>query len=238
MPIVEGRAFRDSDTRRRAVGRDHQRDVRQAGVAGTVGVGRIFMQRTERRPRNGRSPIVGVARDAKYRYISSANAPFIYVPMSQQPIPVMEFYVRHAPGRQVAQEIRTAMAQVEPNVPIVMLQSFDDAAVARPAAAEARGVDRGQRRHDRRLPRRAGAVRVDGVPGRAAHAEIAIRMALGASHRDMRTMVLRQAGDARRDRRRDRPCCWPPASARSRKRCWSACRRSIRCRSGARRCSS
>ena len=39
----------------------------------------------------------------------------------------MEFYVKHAPGRQVAQEMRTVMAQVESNVPIVMLQSFEDA---------------------------------------------------------------------------------------------------------------
>ena len=192
MPIVEGRAFRDSDT----VGAPwvaivSETFVRQAWP-GQSGVGRIFMQRTdgdEERP----VTIVGVARDAKYRYISSANAPFIYVPMSQQPIPVMEFYVRHAPGRQVAPEIRTVMAQVEPNVPIVMLQSFDDA------------VSIGL------LPQKlaawiAGSVGTIGVflaalglYGLMAFLvaqrtkEIAIRMALGASERDMRAMVLRQA---------------------------------------------
>ena len=192
MPIVEGRAFRDSDT----VGAPWVAIVSETFVKqawpGQSGVGRIFMQRTdgdEERP----VTIVGVARDAKYRYISSANAPFIYVPMSQQPIPVMEFYVRHAPGRQVAQEIRTVMAQVEPNVPIVMLQSFDDA------------VSIGL------LPQKlaawiAGSVGTIGVflaalglYGLMAFLvaqrtkEIAIRMALGASERDMRAMVLRQA---------------------------------------------
>ena len=211
MPIVDGRAFRDSDT----VGAPWVAIVSETFVKqawpGQSGVGRIFMQRTDgdqERP----ITIVGVARDAKYRYISSANAPFIYVPMSQQPIPVMEFYVRHAPGRQVAQEIRTVMAQVEPNVPIVMLQSFDDAVVARPVAAEAGGVDRRQRRHDRRVPRRAGAVWVDGIPGRATH----------EGNRDpngARRVASRHARDgvatgrdARRDRRRD----WVAAGRRHR----------------------
>ena len=192
MPIVDGRAFRDSDT----AGAPWVAIVSETFVKrawpGQSGVGRIFTQRTdgdEERP----VTIVGVARDAKYRYISSANAPFIYVPMSQQPIPVMEFYVKHAPGRQVAQEIRTVMAQVEPNVPIVMLQTFDDA------------VSLGL------LPQKlaawiAGSVGTIGVflaalglYGLMAFLvaqrtkEIAIRMALGASHRDMRAMVLRQA---------------------------------------------
>ena len=106
---------------------------------------------------------------------------------------MMEFYVRHAPGRQVAQEIRTVMAQVESNVPIVMLQTFDDA------------VSLGL------LPQKlaawiAGSVGTIGVflaalglYGLMAFLvaqrtkEIAIRMALGASHRDMRAMVLKQA---------------------------------------------
>ena len=89
--------------------------------------------------------VVGVARDAKYRYISSSNEPFIYVPNSQQPQSAMEFYIRHAPGRQIAADIRTAMAQVESNVPIVMLQSFEDAAAiasAQKAKLELRRIGR------------------------------------------------------------------------------------------------
>ena len=193
MPIVEGRAFRASDT----VGAPWVAVVSETFVKqvwpGQSGVGRVFMQRTDEEKEHPVT-IVGVARDAKYRYVSSANAPFIYVPMSQQPIPVMEFYVRHAPGRQVAQEIRTVMAQVEPNVPVLMVQSFDDATSI--------GL----------LPQKlaawiAGSVGTIGVflaalglYGLMAFLvaqrtkEIAIRMALGASNGDMRAMVLRQAG--------------------------------------------
>ena len=169
MPIVEGRAFSASDREGAPwVAVISETFARQAWP-GQSAIGRTVMQRLDANEERALQ-IVGVARDAKYRYISSANAPFIYVPMAQQPQPSIEFYVRHAPGREIAKEIRTAMAQVEPNVPIMMLQSFDDAAAHRAAAAEARSLDRRQRRHDRNFPRGAGPVRLDGVPGRAADA--------------------------------------------------------------------
>jgi putative ABC transport system permease protein len=193
LDIVEGRPFRDSDREGAPfVAIVSETFVRQAWP-GQSGVGRTFMQQVsenEERP----VQIVGVARDAKYRYISSPPSAYIYVPMAQQPTSQLEFYVRHAPGRTPGQEIRAAMAQVEPNVPVLMLQSFEDAAAI--------GL----------LPQRltawiAGSVGTIGVflaalglYGLMAFLvaqrtrEIAIRMALGATNRDMRTMVLKQAG--------------------------------------------
>lgn len=193
MPIVEGRAFLSADrTGAPFVAIINETFAHQAWP-GQSAIGRTIMQRMDddqERPLQ----IVGVARDAKYRYISSGKAPFIYVPMAQQPQPSLEFYVRHAPGRQVSAEIKTAMAQVEANVPIVMLQSFEDAA--------ALGL----------LPQKlaawiAGSVGTIGIflaalglYGLMAFLvaqrtrEIAIRMALGASNKAMRTMVLKQAG--------------------------------------------
>ena len=194
MDIVDGRAFRDSDRAGTPfVAIVNETFVRRAWP-GQSGVGRTVMQRLnekEERP----IEIVGVAKDAKYRYISSAPAPFIYVPMAQQPSsPVIEFYVRHVPGRQIASEIRAAMAQVEPNVPVLMLQSFEDAAaiglIPQKLAAWIAGS--------------VGTIGVFlaalGLYGLMAFLvaqrtrEIAIRMALGASARDMRGMVLKQAG--------------------------------------------
>ena len=192
MPIVDGRAFSgiDRDGAQR-VAIINETFARQAWP-GQSAIGRTMMQRTDGDTEEPLT-IVGVARDAKYRYISSANAPFIYVPMAQQPQPSLEFYVRHAPGRDIAKEIRAAMAQVEPNVPIVMLQSFEDAAAI--------GL----------LPQKlaawiAGSVGTIGVflaalglYGLMAFLvaqrtrEIAIRMALGASNGDMRGMILKQA---------------------------------------------
>src|SRR4029453_13706249 len=94
---------------------------------GQSAVGRSFMHQA-REKEELETQVGGAARDAKYRFISTPPSPFIYVPLAQQPTSQLQFYVRHAPGAQVARSIRTAMAQVEPNVPIVMLQSFDDAA--------------------------------------------------------------------------------------------------------------
>jgi putative ABC transport system permease protein len=191
MKIVEGRAFRDSDRAGAPRVAIISETLAKQIWPGQSAVGRTFLQQ-------GTDPetevtVVGVSRDAKYRFISSPPSPFIYVPMAQQPMPQIEFYVRHAPGAQVAQSIRTAMAQVEPNVPIVMLQTFDD--------ATAIGL----------LPQKlaawiAGSVGTIGVflaalglYGLMAFLvaqrtrEIAIRMALGASGHDVRSMVLNQA---------------------------------------------
>jgi len=137
--------------------------------------------------------VVGIAADAKYRYVSDGPRNFVYVPLAQQAFSEFSLFVKHADGRPVAADIRSAMTQVEPNVPIVLLQSFDDAVAV--------GL----------LPQRltawiAGSVGGIGV-GLAALGlyglmaflvtqrtrEIAIRMALGASEGNMRSMVMKQA---------------------------------------------
>ena len=193
MQIVEGRAFRESDrdgTSRVAI--VNETFARQAWP-GQSAVGRTFMQQADENEERA-VEIVGVARDAKYRYISSARAPFIYVPMAQQPSSELNFYVRHAPGRQVEREIRAAMAQVEPNVPVIMLQSFEDAAAIGLLPQKLAAWIAGS----------VGAIGIFlaalGLYGLMAFLvtqrtrEIAIRMALGASHQTVRAMVLRQAG--------------------------------------------
>jgi predicted permease len=192
MRIVEGRPFNDSDR----IGSPEVAVISETLASqmfpGQSAVGRSFFRR-ETETQEFEVRIVGVARDAKYRYISSPPAPFIYMTTAQMPQPEVHFYIRHAPGAQIAREIRTAMAQVEPNVPIVMLQTFEDAAAI--------GL----------LPQKlaawiAGTVGTIGIflaalglYGLMAFLvtqrtrEIAIRMALGASNRDVRSMVLTQA---------------------------------------------
>lgn len=192
MSIVEGRSFsaadRDGAPRVAIINEGFARRA----FGGTSPVGRQIMHRfseKEERPLE----IVGVSEDAKYRFISETGRLFIYIPMKQQPMDDIQFFVKHAAGHPVTQEIRTAMAQVEPNVPIIQLQSFDD--------ATALGL----------IPQRltawiAGSVGTVGI-GLAALGlyglmaflvaqrtrEIAIRMALGASNGNMQSMVLKQA---------------------------------------------
>ena len=203
MKIVDGRAFRDSDR----AGSPHvaviSETLARQMFPGQSAVGRSFFRQDDEATEE-EVQIVGVARDAKYRYISSPPSPFIYVTMAQFPTSQLEFYIRHAPGAQVAPSVRTAMAQVEPNVPIVMLQSFDD--------ATALGL----------LPQKlvawiSGSVGTIGIflaalglYGLMAFLvaqrtrEIAIRMALGASHRRHADHGAQAGGRARRDWRVDR----------------------------------
>jgi len=192
MPIVEGRAFsgadRDGAPRVAVINETFARRL----FPGRSAIGQQVLHRSGE---NETQPltVVGVAADAKYRYVSDGARNFVYVPLAQQAFSEYSLFVRHAAGRPVAQDVRAAMAQVEPNVPIVLLQSFDEAVAV--------GL----------LPQRltawiAGSVGSIGV-GLAALGlyglmaflvtqrtrEIAIRMALGASSSNMRAMVLKQA---------------------------------------------
>ena len=166
-------------------------------LARTVWPGRSAVgQRLLHQERDGvETPIevVGVAADAKYRYISDAPEPFLFVPMAQHPIGDVTLFVGHAPGAAPDAALRAAVAQVEPSVPVMFVQSFDDAVAI--------GL----------TPQRltawvAGSVGLAGV-GLAALGlyglmaflvaqrtrELAIRMALGASAGRLQGQVLGQA---------------------------------------------
>jgi predicted lysophospholipase L1 biosynthesis ABC-type transport system permease subunit len=158
---------------------------------GRTAVGQQFMQETSRdqeRP----VQIVGVVADAKYRYFSDPAVPFVFAPMSQQTMSDVTLFVKHA-GRPVANDIRMAIAQVESTIPVIVMQSFEDATsiglIPQKLAAWTAGS--------------VGSLGVFlaalGLYGLMAFLvaqrtrEIAIRMALGASDHDMRSMVLKQA---------------------------------------------
>ena len=192
IDIVEGRGFRESDREHMPWVAIVSETFAKQAWPGQSGIGRTFMQRlgdTEERELQ----VVGITRDTKYRFISSPPAPFIFIPMAQQPLSDLNFYIRHTPGRPIEREIRAAMAQVEPSVPVVLLQTFENAAAV--------GL----------LPQQlsawiAGTVGTIGIflaalglYGLMAFLvaqrtrEIAVRMALGASDRTVRLMILKQA---------------------------------------------
>jgi predicted permease len=71
-----------------------------------------------------RLAVVGVAKDAKYRWIGEAPAPFIYVPYAQQPMHDVNFFLRRADGSAASLQpaVRQALKQVDPNLPLVRMQ--------------------------------------------------------------------------------------------------------------------
>jgi predicted permease len=192
MPIVDGRGFAASDRDGATMVAVVNETFARTAWPGRSAVGQRFMQRVfdgKERP----IEIVGVAADAKYRYISEDPTPFVFVPLAQQPMADTTFFIRHVEGRPIVRDARAALAQLEPGVPVLFAQSFEEAVgigllPQRVAAWVAGGVGT------------AGIfLAALGLYGLMAFLvaqrsrEIAIRVALGASSGDMQAMVLKQA---------------------------------------------
>jgi predicted permease len=191
--IVDGRAFSDADREGTpAVAIINERMAAQVWP-GQGAVGRILMQETsptEKRPLE----IVGVAADAKYRSVGERPRNFIYVPMAQQFLAEVTFYIRRSGEGSRTNELRAAIAAFNPNLPVIHTQTFEEATAV--------GL----------LPQRlaawiAGSVGTIGLLlaalglyGLTAFAvaqrtrEIAVRMALGATRENVLSLVLRQSG--------------------------------------------
>lgn len=158
-------------------------------------IGQRFLQILSREKPGVPVEVIGIVKDAKYRMIADGARPHIYVPFAQQPRTHVELFVRHQPGMPIGNAVRAAINSVERSLPVVSIQSFDEAAglglLPQRLAAWIAGV--------------VGAVGIFlaalGLYGLAAflvaqrEREIAIRIALGASHTAVRSMVL---GDAAR----------------------------------------
>lgn len=206
LPVVDGRAFNGDDREGRPLVAVVNESFARIAWPGRSAVGqRVWQVQGGNRGRGGAAnanasendgrplEVVGVVKDAKYRTIGEAPRAFIYVPFAQQPQTHIELFVKHAPGRSIERDVRAAIGSIAPDLPIVRVQSFDDAA----------NMGMFPRRLAAWVAACAGVVGVFlaalGVYGLAAFLvsqrtrEIAIRMALGATQSDVRSMVLSQA---------------------------------------------
>jgi predicted permease len=192
MRLVSGRDFSAADRVTTPMVAIVNETFAKTAWPGRPAIGQRFMQETSRdeeRP----VEVVGVAADAKYRYFSDVPKPFVFVPMAQQPLGEVTLFIKHASGRSVARDVRAAVAQIEPSVPVLLLQPFEDATaiglIPQKLAAWTAGS--------------VGTIGIFlaalGLYGLMAFLvtqrtrEIAIRMALGASRSDVQSMVLKQA---------------------------------------------
>lgn len=138
--------------------------------------------------------IVGIARNAKHRSIGEPQRNFIYVPLAQQYLADLTFYVKRSTPDSKIVELRNAVTAFNPNLPVINAQTLE--------VATSLGL----------FPQRlaawiAGSVGITGLLlaslglyGLTAFSvaqrtrEIAVRMALGATRDVVLSLVLRQAG--------------------------------------------
>jgi predicted permease len=198
MPLATGRDFTDGDRDGAApVVIVNETAARRfwSGVPTEDIVGKTLLQQTG----SGGAPdatrtltVVAVARDSKYRSLGEDPRPFVYVPIAQQYVSRTTIVARATHGQRLAAEIRGLLASMNPNLPIVNAQTFEDFAslglVPQRIAAAVSGS--------------LGAVGLllaaIGIYGVTAYMvsnrtrEIGIRIALGAERSDAVRMVLRQ----------------------------------------------
>ena len=190
LPLVAGRPFEDRDRDGAPLVAIVNETFARIAWSGGSAVGQHVFQTSGDDAAGRPLEVVGVARDARNRTVAEAPRPFIYVPFAQQPQTRVEMFVRHEAGRDVSAAVREAIRMVQPALPVVTMQKFEEAAAV--------GL----------LPQRlaawiggaVGAIGILlaglGVYGLAAFTvaqrtrEIAIRMALGATRREISAMVL------------------------------------------------
>jgi predicted permease len=192
LPVVRGRAFSDADRQGAPYVAIINETFAQRVFQGRDPIGQLVLQRFSEKEERALQ-IVGVAKTAKYRSLSEPPRAFIYVPLTQQYMSEVVFFIRRSsPDSRIA-AARDALRAFDPSLPIVFAQTFEQATAV--------GL----------LPQRlaawvAGSVGAVGLLlaalglyGLTAFAvaqrtrEIAVRIALGATRESVLRLVLRQA---------------------------------------------
>jgi hypothetical protein len=136
--------------------------------------------------------VVGVVRDVAIGGESDGAPLVAYVPLPQRYTPELTIFARTTAGQRIASELRAVVATMNPNLPIVTSQTLEDAQA---------GPVQIQLRVAASVSGTVGTIGLFlaaiGVYGVTAYSvarrtrEIGVRIALGASRRDIVAMVLR-----------------------------------------------
>jgi len=193
LPIVEGRAIGPEDRQ----GAPSVAIINQTMAArlwpGQSAIGRTLLQDEGSGSPPRSLQVVGVAHDAKYRFVGEPPRNFIYVPVAQQFLSEITFYVRRAPGPSHVNDLRRALIDFDPMLPVIHTQTLE----------EATAIALLPQRIAAWLAATVGSIGLFlaglGIYGLTAFSvsqrrrEIAIRLAVGATQGNVVWLVLRQA---------------------------------------------
>ena len=186
VPLVAGRAFTDADR----AGATNVAILNETFAKRVFGTTNVVGQTL--RNANRVITVVGVARDAKYRSLDEAPLNYIYVPLAQFYRPATNLMVRTNRERFVAPLLRRLVARFDPHLPILNQQTIEDATAFSLFPQRLAALVSGA------LGTVALALAMLGIYGVIAYTvaqrtrEIGVRVALGATHRTILAMVLRQ----------------------------------------------
>jgi putative ABC transport system permease protein len=158
-------------------------------------LGKVLVHHVDRRgtPDSSRPMIVvGVAKDAKYAFLGEEPTGFVYVPMQQQYIPRTTIVARAVDGRRLAADIRSLLASMNPNVPVVNAQTFEEYASLGLIPQRIAATVAGSLGVIGLLLAAIGIYGVTAYMVTSRTREIGIRIALGARPGSVVRMVLRQ----------------------------------------------
>jgi ABC-type antimicrobial peptide transport system permease subunit len=129
MRLVSGRDFTDADrTGSRPVIIVNQTAARRWWPNENP-IGKTLLQDTGTRAEPGTTrtlTVIAVASDAKYRFLGEEPRTFVYVPIAQEFVPRTTIIARSTNGQRLTAQLRAQVARLNPNLPIVMAQTFDD----------------------------------------------------------------------------------------------------------------
>jgi len=135
--------------------------------------------------------VIGVARNHKYRSLGDDARTFIYVPFSQYYVSKMNLLVRTQPGVAVYPAVRAVVREINPALPILHAQSLKDYTAIGLLPQRVAGWLSGTLGALGLLLTGIGIYGVTAFSVGQRTREIGIRIALGASRRDILRLILR-----------------------------------------------
>jgi predicted permease len=193
VAITRGRAFDQRDREGATFVAIINETMAERLWPGQDPIGKQLIQqvsRTEERPLQ----IVGVAEPTKSASISESPQNFIYVPLAQQYLSDLTFFVRRADANSRLAELRRAVINFDANLPVIHTQTLEQATTLALLPQRLAAWIAGSVGTIGLLLAALGLYGLTAFSVAQRAREIALRMALGATQPSVLRLVLRQAG--------------------------------------------